>query len=821
MKNKDQLPIKAKIFAGFVIASGLSLIVYSCAYSLIYGDPLWLFLAAATAVSGAFTVRLPVVKAKVQSITLTISDAFIFAGILLFSPEVAVTLTVIDGISATFRAYKSRSTYRIAFNFSQLGISTFVVGKVFYNLQGESPPLQLTLESGFIYVLANLALCALLHFILNSGLISIMVSLTSGQSIKEIFSENLLWASLTNVIGAGGAVLIYFSFHSAPVIAVAVTIPFVVVIYYLAKLNLNRMRFTRRHLEELDDLYQATVTSLAMAIDAKDQSTHGHVQEVKAMVLKVAEIYGMKDEDLLKGLRAAALLHDIGKLAVPEYILNKPGKLTESEMAKIRIHPSVGGDILETIPFPYEVASYVRHHHERWDGNGYPDGLKGEEIPIGARILAVVDCYAALRSDRPYRAQLSRDLALSFMRQESGKAFDPVFVNLLLENIEEIEAEGQSIREAGLPRVLEEIEHSPAYTYPGQKEIAKTVFHNIASSHREMQAVFEISQAIGKSLSVSDTMSLLSSKIKRFVPYAACAIYLVNSNDDRVLPYSVTGMFKEILEGIEIKLGEGVTGWVAANDEPLANLSPEADFPNIEVLKSVFKSCMSVPLTLDSHVVGVITLYSDRPEIYSEAHLKMMESIAPHSAAAINNAIIYEETQEDAFTDPLTELPNLRYFSTFFEEELKRARRLGYPVTILMLDLEKFKSVNDQYGHKIGDRVLVEVARIITQQLRKSDICLRYGGDEFLAILPAVDKSLARQTVHRIQRSFDERGLLRVGKKDIKVGISVGVSTFPSDGLEPDLLVAIADRRMYQNKISRTRKGSRSSVLPFDRRDIG
>jgi len=673
-----------------------------------------------------------------------------------------------------------------------------------------------------LFVIANLALCALLHFVLNSGLVTLMVSFVSGQSIRDIFSESFLWASLTNVIGAGGAVLIYFGFYSAPVIAVVVTIPFVVVIYYLANMNLKRMRTASKHLQELDDLYQATITSLAMAIDAKDQSTHGHVQEVKAMVLKLAEINGIEDEKLLKGLRAAALLHDIGKLAVPEYILNKPGKLTESEMAKIRIHPTVGADILETIPFPYDVAPYVRHHHERWDGQGYPDGLKGDEIPIGARILSVVDCYAALRSDRPYRAQLSRDLALSFMKQESGKAFDPVFVKALLENIDEIEAQGEDMREVGLPRIMEELDRSPEFEVSEQKELAQTVFHNIASSHREMQAVFEISQAIGKSLSVNDTMSLLSSKIKRFVPYAACSIYLINSEDDRVLPYSVTGMFKEILEGVEIKLGEGVTGWVAANDEPLTNLSPEADFPNIEILKTVFKSCLSLPLSIDNHVVGVITLYSDRAEIYNEAHLKMMESIGPHSAAAINNAIIYEDTQEDAFTDPLTELPNLRYFSTFFEEELKRARRLGYPVTILMLDLERFKNVNDQYGHRVGNRVLIEVARVITQQLRKSDICLRYGGDEFLAILPAVDKSLARQTVHRIQRSFDEKGLLRVGKNNIRVGISVGVSTFPSDGLEPDLLVAIADRRMYQNKISRTTESSpRGSVVPFNRRDIG
>jgi diguanylate cyclase (GGDEF)-like protein len=195
-----------------------------------------------------------------------------------------------------------------------------------------------------------------------------------------------------------------------------------------------------------------------------------------------------------------------------------------------------------------------------------------------------------------------------------------------------------------------------------------------------------------------------------------------------------------------------------------------------------------------------------------------MEAIAPHSAAAINNAIIHEETREDAYTDPLTGLPNVRYFNAFIEEELKRGKTVGYPITLLMMDLERFKAINDRYGHKKGDLVLLEAGRLLRAQLRKSDVCLRYGGDEFLAVLPGVDRELATQTKKRIQGVFDEKPITYVENEAVKVGISVGVSIFPEDGLEPDLLVAIADRDMYHNKMERAGPAdNRGSVISFEK----
>jgi diguanylate cyclase (GGDEF)-like protein len=239
----------------------------------------------------------------------------------------------------------------------------------------------------------------------------------------------------------------------------------------------------------------------------------------------------------------------------------------------------------------------------------------------------------------------------------------------------------------------------------------------------------------------------------------------------------------------------------------------------LEALRSVFNSCLAVPLLVGNSVVGVISLYSNTRNAYTDEHIRLMEAIAPHSAAAISNAIVYEETQEDAFTDPLTGLPNIRYFNTYVDEELKRAKRLGYPVSLLMMDLERFKAVNDRYGHRNGDMLLLEVGKLLRGQLRKSDICLRYGGDEFLALLPGVDKRTARQTIRRIQALFDEKPLMNIDGNDVLVGISIGVSTFPADGLDPDMLIAIADRDMYGNKLERSdSEDEPSQVVPFDRR---
>src|SRR5213592_3943825 len=194
-------------------------------------------------------------------------------------------------------------------------------------------------------------------------------------------------------------------------------------------MSMGRVEDANRHLSQLNALYMSTIETLAMAIDAKDQITHGHIRRVQAYAVGLAQHVGVREERLIKAIEAAALLHDMGKLAVPEYILNKPGKLTTAEFEKMKLHASVGADILSAIDFPYPVVPIVRHHHENWDGTGYPDKVTGTDIPIGARILSVVDCFDALTSDRPYRPRMSDDAALHILRERRGSMYDPLIVD--------------------------------------------------------------------------------------------------------------------------------------------------------------------------------------------------------------------------------------------------------------------------------------------------------------------------------------------------------------------------------------------------------
>src|SRR5437899_8534756 len=209
---------------------------------------------------------------------------------------------------------------------------------------------------------------------------------------------------------------------------------------YLGKLEAEKkqVEIEKQHVEDVASLHVRTIEALALAIEAKDHTTHKHLQRVRVFAVAIAQRLGLS-EDEIEALRAAALLHDIGKLAVPEHIINKPGKLTPEEFEKMKIHPIVGSEILERVAFPYPVAPIVRSHHERWDGTGYPEGLAGEGIPIGARILSAVDCLDALASDRQYRRALPLDEAMAKVKEKSGTWFDPKIVTILESRYIELE----------------------------------------------------------------------------------------------------------------------------------------------------------------------------------------------------------------------------------------------------------------------------------------------------------------------------------------------------------------------------------------------
>src|SRR5688572_17154790 len=333
----------------------------------------------------------------------------------------------------------------------------------------------------------------------------------------------------------------------------------------------------RRHAEEMADIHMNTIESLAIAIDAKDQTTHGHVRRTQIYATQMGKLFNVSPSEL-QALHAGALLHDIGKLAVPEYILNKPGKLTEAEFAKMKIHPSVGGDILKRVNFPYPVEDIVRYHHEKWDGSGYPIGLKGQAIPLIARIISVVDFYDATRCDRPYRKGMKREESLALLRSMVGSAFDPKVVDTFIKYVEQFDRliDSQDIQEqvASAPAVDNQTTTKPdAGLAPDILGVAEetSVFRTISEAQREVFALHEIAQTIGSSLNLSDTVTLVANKLRSIVPFDTCVIFLVNDRSGKATAVHAVGEDAQLFSRRSVNIGDGITGWVIANSRSMCN----------------------------------------------------------------------------------------------------------------------------------------------------------------------------------------------------------------------------------------------------------
>lgn len=566
-----------------------------------------------------------------------------------------------------------------------------------------------------------------------------------------------------------------------------------------------------RHVEEMAKLHLNTIESLAIAIDAKDQTTHGHVRRTQIYATELGRLLGVKVDEIL-ALRAGALLHDIGKLAVPEYILNKPGKLTKAEFAKMKIHPTVGGDILRRVNFPYPVEEIVRYHHEKWDGTGYPKGLKAEEIPLVARILSVVDFYDATRCDRPYRTGMNREESLALLTSMSGTAFDPRVVTTFIPHVEEIDRliasqdiEEQVPRDEPLDNTGTRPDAGLAPDFPGAPD-GNSGFRSITEAQREVFALHEIAQTIGSSLNLRDSVSLIANKLSVIVPFNTCIIFLVDDKSGKAIPAHVLGEDVAAFSRRRINIGDGITGWVIANGRTMNSTSPELDLLGVpDRIACEINQLLVAPLTREDGAFGAITLYSKTQDPYTTEHVRLIEAVAQHASGALNNALTLERTKETALIDLLTQLPNARAFYMTLEQRIAECQRLEgrEPITVMSMDLDDFKQVNDTFGHATGDRLLTSVAAVIKKQLRQMDMVARYEGDEFIAILPMASHKTAFLIAERIHSAIkSHRFFARTGRA-VEMGVSIGIASHPEDGDTAERLLTIARRNMQHDKHAR------------------
>ncbi len=802
----ERLSIQTKVFIGITASLG----VVALGFALLHWQSQDLFrflcyLTVAVLASG-LKVQLPGIDG-----TMSVNFLFILLGVL----ELSLPETLLIGCTATLvqSVWQTRNRLdpvKVLFNVAGMMANASALTYLSYHWLAE----RFGANKPILLMVA-----ALVFFFANTLPISIVIALTEGKSSRKVWSECYFWSFPYYLVGAAAVGLVGILNRSAGWETSLLVLPLIYWVYrsyrlYLGRLEAEkeRVEVEKRHVEQIASLNMRTIEALALAIEAKDQTTHTHLQRVRTYAVAVATQLNLTEGEI-EALRAAALLHDIGKLAVPEQIINKPGKLTAEEFEKMKVHPLVGAEILERVAFPYPVAPIVRSHHERWDGTGYPEGLSGEQIPIGARILAAVDCLDALASHRQYRPALPLAEAMAKVKEMAGSWFDPRVVAILEGRYVELERMAQmsvaqmsedpatthglskSVRvERGLAPATGFERTEPTYGMTDSVDFLTS----IASARQEAQTMFELSQDLGVSLSLSETLSVLSMRLRRMIPYDSIAVF-VNRNG-WLLPELVSGENFRMLSSLKIKVGQGLCGWVAENCKPIVNGNPqvEAGYVVDPGKHTTLQSALVVPLEGLNGVVGVLAMYQGNRDAFTPDHLRILLAVASKVALSVENALKYQQAESSATTDYLTGLPNARSLFMHLAQEVARCRRMKTSLAVMVCDIDGFKQINDSFGHLEGDRLLREFTTRLKDVCRGYDYVARMGGDEFVITAPGLTAEAAREKAERLNQAAVESGRHVCGRELIT--LSVGMAFCPEDGFDVERLLAEADRRMYSMK---------------------
>jgi diguanylate cyclase (GGDEF)-like protein/putative nucleotidyltransferase with HDIG domain len=624
-------------------------------------------------------------------------------------------------------------------------------------------------------------------FVATSIPATIVAGLAGPVTTQKLLNSAMLW-TLPYYLLSGAVTGVYaVSVKSIGWQSTLAYLPFAFILWHTYRLYMGRLESHRLLTKDVEGLHLRTIETMALAIGARDQEMSRHLERVQVYAVEMGKALHLGSSEI-EGLKAAALLHDIGKLGVPEHIISKPGRLTPEEFEKMKVHPMVGAEILSRVNFPYPVVPFVRHHHERWDGSGYPDGLKGEAIPIGARILTVVDCLDALASDRQYRRALPIDAAVDQVAAEAGRQFDPRLISLLKKHYKTWEALVASERSA---RDASSSQNLPMQAFD---RVVKT----IGSASAEVNSMFELTQELGNSLNLADTFAALGPGLKRLVPHSAMAVYL--KRRERLYARHLAGEFPVTPESLELKIGEGLSGRVAVSCSPIVNGDPqsESDDPIAMGYFSTFQSAVSIALPGPDSVLGVLTLYHEKPDAFSNDQLRKLQALVPKLSQAVANGVKFKMAEDKAGTDHLTGLPNAHSLYLHLDHELGLSRCMSTPLAVVVCDLNGFKLVNDTLGHLVGNQLLQAVGAALRESCREYDFVARMGGDEFVMILSGVQQKTAQTKIKQLREVI--RNASRQACREGMIFGSFGLAMYPRDAPSADELLACADRNMYRDK---------------------
>jgi diguanylate cyclase (GGDEF)-like protein/putative nucleotidyltransferase with HDIG domain len=797
----DGLSIQTKAFVGITASIGVVVLGYALLHWQSHDLMRFVCYLAVAVLASGLKVQLPGIDG-----TMSVNFLFILLGVLELSlPETLVIGCTATLVQSVWQARKRLDPVKVLFNMAGMMANASALTYISYHWLaarfGSNKPMLLMVA-------------ALVFFFANTLPISVVIAMTEGKSSRKVWSECYFWSFPYYLVGAAAVGLVGIVNRAEGWETSLLVLPLIYWVYrsyrlYLGRLEAEkeRVEVEKRHVEQIASLNMRTIEALALAIEAKDHTTHTHLQRVRTYAVAIASQLNLPEGEI-EALRAAALLHDIGKLAVPEQIINKPGKLTPEEFEKMKVHPLVGAEILERVAFPYPVAPIVRSHHERWDGTGYPEGLSGEQIPIGARILAAVDCLDALASHRQYRPALPLGEAMAKVKEKSGKWFDPQVVAILEDRYVELERIAQMSEDTAAPHSLSktvkvERGQAPAAGFERTEPThgpsdSGDFLSSIASARQEAQTMFELSQDLGVSLSLSETLSVLSMRLRRMIPYDSIAVF-VNRNG-WLLPELVSGENFRMLSSLKIRVGEGLCGWVAANCKPIMNGNPqvEAGYVVDPGRHTTLQSALVVPLEGLNGVVGVLAMYQANRDAFTPDHLRILLAVASKVALSVENALKYQQAESSATTDYLTGLPNARSLFVHLAQEVARCRRMKTTLAVLVCDIDGFKAINDSFGHLEGDKLLREFTTRLKDVCRGYDYVARMGGDEFVITAPGLTAEAAKDKADRLNQAAIESGRHVCGRDVIT--LSVGMAFCPDDGSDVERLLAEADRRMYSMK---------------------
>ena len=563
----------------------------------------WWVLVAITLISGSATLKLPSIPAN-----FSISDIFTLTGAVVFGAPAGTVLVAIDSLVISKRlARHVLPLERVLFNASAPPVAMWLSAQLFFRASGL--PALSERPIGIEVIVPWLLAFAGLYFVLNTFAIATAIGLHQRVSVFAIWRTHFQNLWLTFIGGAVGAVLVVFAMQMGRYGIGILSLPLVIaaILHFAYRNATGRVADQLDHLAEVNRLHLSTIEALAHAIDAKDSVTHGHIRRVQSWAVSLASRIGFDDSQELRALEAAALLHDIGKIAVPEHILNKPTKLTPSEFDRMKTHATVGAEILSEVEFPYPVVPIVRHHHENWDGSGYPDGLHGRDIPIGARILAVVDCFDALTSDRPYRRALSTSEALAIITSRRGTMYDPTVVDAFRELCS---TQLQSL-------------DSGARAAPRAESTEVAAAHDGTSLEREQ---VRIAMNLGAALASASGPGMFAEALREVAEVDSVAVYAVDDRQHCLVPTQAAGQHARALARITIPIGERISGWVAANHRSIVNGDPRLELVDSEV--TALRSAIAIPCTAQDGSRAVITLYSTKPEAFSARDERLIEAAA-------------------------------------------------------------------------------------------------------------------------------------------------------------------------------------------------